>query len=417
MANTHPKALTGKRSERHSFLIGGGEMGDLIRAFDWSATSLGPLEAWPQTLRITVNLMLQSPVPIVMLWGDDGIMLYNDAYSVFAGTRHPALLGSKVLEGWKEVASFNQHVMTQVMQGKTLSYKDQQLTLHRNHTPEQVWMDLHYSPIMNEAGQPAGVWAIVIETTAHILAEQRQQRLNSMTHQRNELVKLNNAKDEFIALASHQLRTPATAVKQYISLLISGYAEPLSPAQTRYLQTAYDSNERQLKIISDLLKTAQIDSSRYTLRKELVPINDIIVSAVNDMEPTLKLKNQTISYINQDDDAKASVDSQEMKLVFMNLLENASKYSYPDSTISIRSRHKQQHLEVTIRDQGVGISKENLRRIFEKFTRIDNDLSDTVTGSGLGLYWVKRILKLHGGGIKVNSVIGKGSTFTVSLPL
>jgi hypothetical protein len=81
-------------------LAGGGEMGALVRRHDWSATPLGPVERWPQSLRTAVNLILRSPVPIVMLWGEDGVMLYNDAYSGFAGGRHPRLLGSKVLEGW-----------------------------------------------------------------------------------------------------------------------------------------------------------------------------------------------------------------------------------------------------------------------------------------------------------------------------
>jgi PAS domain S-box-containing protein len=157
-----------------SFLQNKSEMGNLIRAFDWASTSLGPMSEWPQSLRTTVNIILESPVPIVMLWGKDGIMLYNDAYSVFAGGRHPTLLGSKVLEGWPEVAEFNRNVMKQGFKGKSLSYKDQQLTLYRNNRPEEVWMNLNYSPIMDETGKPAGVMAIVVETTERVQAEQKQ---------------------------------------------------------------------------------------------------------------------------------------------------------------------------------------------------------------------------------------------------
>ena len=84
--------------------------GALLREHDWSRTPLGPLATWPQTLRTTVGLVLHSVVPIVLLWGEDGIMIYNDAYSVFAGGRHPILFGSKVREGWPEVADFNDNV-------------------------------------------------------------------------------------------------------------------------------------------------------------------------------------------------------------------------------------------------------------------------------------------------------------------
>ena len=113
----------------------------LIAELDWSAT-LGPPSAWPSSLKTAVGILLHSPVPIVLLWGEDGIMIYNDAYAVFAGGRHPTLLGSRVREGWPEVADFNDNVMKVGLAGGTLSYKDQELTLHRSGKPEQVWMNL-----------------------------------------------------------------------------------------------------------------------------------------------------------------------------------------------------------------------------------------------------------------------------------
>jgi signal transduction histidine kinase/PAS domain-containing protein len=160
--------------EAPSFAAGGGKMGARLREHDWSITPLGPLATWPQTLRTTVGLVLHSVVPIVLLWGEDGIMIYNDAYSVFAGGRHPILFGSKVREGWPEVADFNDNVMKVGLAGGTLAYKDQELTLYRNGAPEQVWMNLDYSPVPDEQGNPAGVIAIVVETTARVLAERRR---------------------------------------------------------------------------------------------------------------------------------------------------------------------------------------------------------------------------------------------------
>jgi two-component sensor histidine kinase len=154
-----------------AFPAGGGETGALIRALDWSQTSLGPVSEWPQSLKTTVDILLRSPIPIVLLWGPDGIMIYNDAYSVFAGGRHPRLFGSKVREGWPEVADFNDNVMKVGLGGGTLSYLDQELTLYRKGVPEQVWMNLDYSPVLDESGRPAGVLAIVVETTNRILAE------------------------------------------------------------------------------------------------------------------------------------------------------------------------------------------------------------------------------------------------------
>jgi PAS domain S-box-containing protein len=160
-------------SQMDTLIAGKGEMAELIRTFSWEKTSLGPVSDWPQSLLTSVNIVLQSPVPLVMLWGEDGIMIYNDAYSVFAGQRHPRLLGSKVVEGWPEVADFNRNVMAHGLKGKTLSYKDQQLTLYRNNVPEEVWMDLNYSPIIGENGKPAGVLAIVTETTEQVLSRKK----------------------------------------------------------------------------------------------------------------------------------------------------------------------------------------------------------------------------------------------------
>ena len=148
-----------------AFLDGGGECGALIKARDWS-DSLGPVERWPVSLKAATGLLLRSPVPIVMLWGEEGIMLYNDAYSIFAGGRHPQLLGSRVREGWPEVADFNDHVMKVGLAGGTLSFADQELVLHRHGQPEMVAMNLDYSPVLGDDGRPAGVLAIVIETTA-----------------------------------------------------------------------------------------------------------------------------------------------------------------------------------------------------------------------------------------------------------
>jgi PAS domain S-box-containing protein len=151
---------------------GGGEMGARIRAFDWARrTPLGPIAQWPQSLRTAVDIVLRSPVPLVMLWGPDGIMIYNDAYSAFAGGRHPQLLGSKVLEGWPEVADLNRRVMEVGLRGETLSFRDEHLVLFRPGRPTDVWVDLDYSPLLDESGRPAGVLAIVVETTERVRAE------------------------------------------------------------------------------------------------------------------------------------------------------------------------------------------------------------------------------------------------------
>jgi PAS domain S-box-containing protein len=167
-----------------------GEMARRISDFNWAATGLGAIENWPRSLTATVQLLLASPVPLVLLWGKPGYMIYNDAYAVFAGGRHPYLLGCPVERGWPEVAEFNRHVMLTCLAGGTLSYRDKELVLLRDGKPEDVWMDLYYSPVADDSGAPAGVLAMVVETTARILTERWRQRAEAELHETNERLQL-----------------------------------------------------------------------------------------------------------------------------------------------------------------------------------------------------------------------------------
>ena len=186
------------------------ETSRLILAYPWQSTDLGPIDAWPTVLKTTVALIMATPTPIATLWGTDGYMIYNDAYRVVAGGRHPALLGSKVREGWPEVAAFNDHVMRVGLAGGTLSYRDQELTLHRSSAPEQVWMNLDYSPIRDGDGVIAGVMAIVVETSSKVKAERHIQaeraRLHTMFEQAPGFICLLDGPEHRYALANDAYR-------------------------------------------------------------------------------------------------------------------------------------------------------------------------------------------------------------------
>jgi two-component sensor histidine kinase len=222
-------SISAAKAASQTFPVGGGELGELIRHFDWSKTSLGPIEAWPQCLKTATDIALQSPLPLVMLWGTDGIMIYNDPYSEFAGQRHPRLLGSKVLEGWVEVADFNAEVMRVGLAGGTLSFKDQELTLYRNNRPEQVWMDLNYSPVMDEAGEPAGVLAIVVETTSFIQADSQrakaEEHLRLVINELNHRVKNNLAMIQAIGAQTFRNTTDLTKAQNNFASRLQALAK------------------------------------------------------------------------------------------------------------------------------------------------------------------------------------------------
>lgn len=166
------------------FADGGGPLGEIIDAFDWGATSLGPIAAWPAVVRSTVELILRSPVPMVSMWGPDGVMIYNEGYARIAAERHPQQLGAPVHASWPDEAAFNDKVMRVCLAGGTLSYRDAELMLARHGHPEQVWLDLDYSPIVAADGGIAGVLALVVETTDKVRAQRyrdgEQERLRAM---------------------------------------------------------------------------------------------------------------------------------------------------------------------------------------------------------------------------------------------
>ena len=196
----------------YPFLTGGGEAAEIIANFDWTASPLGPIENWPVSLKSSLSLILRSPVPIVTLWGEDGIMIYNDGYSKFSGGRHPKLFGSKVREGWPEVADFNDNIMKVGLAGKTLAYRDFALTLYRHDgRPEQVWLNLDYSPLLDDDGKPAGVMAIVVEITDKVRVEREleaeRKSLRRMFEQAPGFMAMASGPDHGFTMANEAYRT------------------------------------------------------------------------------------------------------------------------------------------------------------------------------------------------------------------
>ncbi len=157
---------------KHLFATQGGKIGRLVAGAAWSSTPLGDIDGWPLSLKAVVMAMLRSPVPQALLMGPCGTLIYNEGYALIAGSRHPGLMGQPVREAWPEAAEFNGHVLTTCLAGGSLSYDDQPFVLYRNGGPEDVWFDLHYSPVADDSGQTIGVLGIVTETTMWVRQEQ-----------------------------------------------------------------------------------------------------------------------------------------------------------------------------------------------------------------------------------------------------
>jgi PAS domain S-box-containing protein len=232
----------------------------------------------------------------------------------------------------------------------------------------------------------------------------------------NEEIRLERSKDEFIALASHQLRTPATAVKQYTAMLLEGYVGDVTDEQRKMLTKIYESNERQITTINDLLRVAQIDAGRMSLALSEVDLNKLISDVVNEQMPKFQSRSQEVDLQLTEKPVWVAIDQGRFRMALENLIDNASKYTPDGKSIHIKLGTQKGRVVIEVRDEGVGIPKEEYLRIFEKFSRIDNPLSITVGGTGLGLYWVQKILDLHRAKINVRSKVDQGTTFTIYLP-
>ncbi len=138
----------------------------LIRDHDWSSTPLGPIQQWSQPLQTAVGMLCRAGLPMCLIWGEDGIMIYNDGYAEIGGKRHPRMLGSKIVDAWPEAAAFNANIVKQGLAGRALSYRNSEFRLMRNGRLEDAWFNLDYTPVFGGDGQPAGVIAFVTETTA-----------------------------------------------------------------------------------------------------------------------------------------------------------------------------------------------------------------------------------------------------------
>lgn len=230
------------------------------------------------------------------------------------------------------------------------------------------------------------------------------------------LVELNRSKDEFISIASHQLRTPATGVKQYIGMLLEGFVGNISSEQRAILEKAYQSNERQLRIVTDLLKVAQVDAGKAKLHLRPVDICSLIKDVVKEQHDVYRDRHQKIILQPEKKMICAHADEEAVRMVLENIIDNASKYSEENTTVTIATLEEKEMVHITVHDEGVGISQDNYHRVFEKFSRIDNPLSTKVGGTGLGLYWAKKIIDLQHGKIDYVSQEKNGTTFSVWLP-
>jgi PAS domain S-box-containing protein len=561
-----------------NFLVGGGEMGELIRAYDWSATSLGEPQSWPQGLKTAIRIMLTSRQPIWIGWGPELLFFYNDPYKSIIGGKHPVALGQPTEVVWHEIWNDIAPLLATALTGEEGTFVEQKLLImERNGFPEETYYTFSYSPVPNDDGSAGGIICANSDDTARVIGERQlmllrelaastadarlwreacelsmravqtdshdipfallymaepgeadvtlagasgiepghraapasmratdaacwpfaevlrtqtpvvvsdlAQRfgpglpsgpwslepaqavvlpvtpggetaragvlvaalnpcrplndgyrafLNLVTGQigaaigyahayeeerrrAEALAEIDRAKTTFFSNISHEFRTPLTLMLGPLEELLAK-PDGTSEVDRNLIEITHRNGLRLLKLVNALLDFSRIEAGRF----QISPQPTDIAAFTAELAALFRSAIETVGLQLEVDCGPApviaAIDRDMWEKVVMNLLSNAFKFTFA-GTIRVTVRQAQHgSIEMSVADSGIGIPPDEIPRLFERFHRVAGSAGRSVEGSGIGLAMVQELVKLHGGTIRVDSVPGTGSCFTVVLP-
>ena len=248
-----------------------------------------------------------------------------------------------------------------------------------------------------------------------------QRRIDEATKElrfsNRQLQRLDEAKNEFISMASHQLRTPLTSIKGYLDMMLEGDLGKISPTQRAVLREAFSSSERMVRLINDFLNVSRLQTGKFTIDKQSVDIAQIlrdevsllkVVADQRSVEMVLKIDKKIPSL---------AVDSEKIRQVMLNMIDNAIYYSSPHKKVVITLKSSGKMIEFSVKDSGIGVPKSEQANLFGKFFRGTNAKKRRPDGTGVGLFLAKKVILSHDGEMIFESEEGKGSTFGFKLPV
>jgi len=237
--------------------------------------------------------------------------------------------------------------------------------------------------------------------------------LHDITH----IKEVDRMKTEFVSVASHQLRTPLTAIMLFSEMFASEEVGKLNPDQKDYIENIQQSTKRMIKLVNDLLNVSRIETGRLKIEPEMTELVGFIQSIIDESMPVIKDHKGELVFMKPEKKIEILIDQTLIQQVIHNLITNAIRYSTEDNcSILVKLEEEDDDYLISVKDSGIGIPEEGQARIFQKFFRADNAQKKEVEGSGLGLYVAKMIIEASGGKIRFESEKDKGTTFFVSLP-
>lgn len=349
------------------------------------------------------NLDLQKFKLAVENASEHIIITDPDAKILFANTAAAKITGYSVKEMTGQTPRlWGGHMEKSFYEKMWKTIKTDKLTFHseannKRKNGEEYKADLFISPVLNSAGNI--VYFVGIE--------------RDITHEKE----VDRMKTEFVSLASHQLRTPLTAIKWFLEMMLDGDVGEIPDEQKSFLEKVYESNEKMIELVNSLLNITRIESGRLTVEPKPTKISDLLNEVVAKLKARADQKQMKVKLGEVGTIPLVNLDPKLISNLYENLLENAIKYSPVGSNINISVSVKNKFLISSIQDEGPGIPQSEQNKIFEKFFRGSNIVKQNPDGTGLGLYICKAIVESSGGKIWLTSIEGKGTTFFFSLPL
>lgn len=248
-----------------------------------------------------------------------------------------------------------------------------------------------------------------------------QQRIDSATKELRasnaQLQRLDEAKDEFISMASHQLRTPLTSIKGYISMIVEGDAGTINPMQKKLLEEAFLSSERMVRLINDFLNVSRLQTGKFLIEKHDTDLARVVQQEIDSLGPSAASRGMKFSYVMPKRFPVLQLDEGKIRQVIMNFSDNAMYYSKDASTIKVSLKKDKDGVIFTVKDTGIGVPLPEQAHLFNKFFRATNARKQRPDGTGVGLFLAKKVIDAHDGEVVFESKEGKGSTFGFRLPI